>query len=117
MFSNFKKNGALSLLFPDIALKDDTKLLNFFVTLQKIMLKKLIKETIEWKWWKWTLPANVFGLYPIFTFGEKHCELDISDSIRLGISFILGIFILRFLYVTVKYLIKYILTKKKKLNL
>lgn len=109
MFSNFKKNGALSLLFPDIALKDDTKLLNFFVTLQKIMLKKLIKEsTIEWKGWKWILPANVLGLYPIFSFGKKHCELDIRDSIILGISFILGIFILRFLYVTVKYLIKYI---------
>ncbi len=71
------------------------------------MFIKLIKEsTINWKYWKWIIPSSG-GIVTILLLGKNFLGLNITNSILLGVMLIFTIWLLRFIYLCIKHLIKY----------
>lgn len=69
----------------------------------------LLKEsTTQWKLWKYIIPGDIIGIIAYIFLGKEYFNLSTKCSILLGIGVIAGIWLIRFLYVCFKRLIKYI---------
>lgn len=70
------------------------------------MLKEIFIKSVKWKVWTWCLPS-LGALITILLLGRNFFNMEIKESILLGVASLFTIWFLRFLYLLGEALIKY----------
>lgn len=66
-----------------------------------------VESTTQWKLWKFIIPTDIIGIFAFLSLGEDFFGLSQTKSVIWGCVIIIGIWFIRFLFLSCKYLIKY----------